>query len=329
MSITGKKLDGGVELRLPDTGDPPPDQPVASPEAVAPARASAGVYRAVWRWHFYAAAFVIPVLVTLAVSGALYLFRPQIEPMVYGDLMRHPLPAAGARPLPLGEQVAAVEAAVGGQTVSRIVTPVEPGRTTQVYTRDTTQTYTDSEGTTSGLERVAFVNPYTGQMLGQLVVEDMFMEDLRDFHGELMAGRIGDRIVEISSSWALILVGTGFYLWWRCREPRQRQRRSGVARSGRPKIRNRHAAVGALSGLLIVFFVVSGLPWSGYWGSGFQKLSLAAGLDEPELAGEATTSNPAPMLTRDLAGGSNGADWATELLPVPASEPAGHAGHAG
>lgn len=81
MSVT-EKLDGGVELRLSE--DLPPGQPDGAPEAGSQARASAGVYRAVWRWHFYAAAFVIPVLVTLAVSGAVYLFRPQIEPMVYG-----------------------------------------------------------------------------------------------------------------------------------------------------------------------------------------------------------------------------------------------------
>ncbi|MGH8905718.1 MAG: hypothetical protein ACRD0K_04205 [Egibacteraceae bacterium] len=35
-----------------------------------------GLYRAVWRWHFYAAAFVIPVLVMLAVTGMIHLFRP-------------------------------------------------------------------------------------------------------------------------------------------------------------------------------------------------------------------------------------------------------------
>ena len=34
---------------------------------------------AVWRWHFYAGLFVVPFIVILAVSGAVYLFKPQIE----------------------------------------------------------------------------------------------------------------------------------------------------------------------------------------------------------------------------------------------------------
>ena len=36
-------------------------------------------YRAVWRWHFYARLFCIPFVIVLATSGAIYLFKPQIE----------------------------------------------------------------------------------------------------------------------------------------------------------------------------------------------------------------------------------------------------------
>jgi uncharacterized iron-regulated membrane protein len=36
-------------------------------------------YRAIWRWHFYAGLFCIPFVTVLAVSGSIYLFKPQIE----------------------------------------------------------------------------------------------------------------------------------------------------------------------------------------------------------------------------------------------------------
>ena len=32
-----------------------------------------GAYRAVWRWHFYAGVFVMPFLMLLALTGAIYL----------------------------------------------------------------------------------------------------------------------------------------------------------------------------------------------------------------------------------------------------------------
>src|SRR5579872_6982716 len=40
-------------------------------------------YRTLWRWHFYAALFVMPFLVVLAVTGTLYCFQPQLEPLLY------------------------------------------------------------------------------------------------------------------------------------------------------------------------------------------------------------------------------------------------------
>src|ERR1700761_505027 len=36
-------------------------------------------YRTIWRWHFYAGLFCIPFVLWLAVTGSLYLFRPQVE----------------------------------------------------------------------------------------------------------------------------------------------------------------------------------------------------------------------------------------------------------
>ena len=36
-------------------------------------------YRAVWRWHFYASLFCIPFVVILSISGAIYLFKDEVE----------------------------------------------------------------------------------------------------------------------------------------------------------------------------------------------------------------------------------------------------------
>ena len=33
-------------------------------------------------------------------------------------------------------------------------------------------------------------------------------------HGELFAGRTGAILVELAASWAIIMLGTGLYLWW-------------------------------------------------------------------------------------------------------------------
>ena len=41
--------------------------------------ADAATYHAIWRWHFYAGLFVLPFILILSVSGAIYLFKPQID----------------------------------------------------------------------------------------------------------------------------------------------------------------------------------------------------------------------------------------------------------
>ncbi|HKT99815.1 MAG TPA: PepSY-associated TM helix domain-containing protein, partial [Paraburkholderia sp.] len=40
-------------------------------------------YRTLWRWHFYAGLFVMPFLIVLAITGTIYCFQPQIEPLLY------------------------------------------------------------------------------------------------------------------------------------------------------------------------------------------------------------------------------------------------------
>lgn len=57
-----------------------------------------GAYRAVWRWHFYAGLLVLPVLCLMALTGALYLFKDEIDADVYRPYERIELAANGPRP---------------------------------------------------------------------------------------------------------------------------------------------------------------------------------------------------------------------------------------
>lgn len=35
-------------------------------------------YNLAWRWHFYAGLFVAPFMILLALTGIIYLFKPQL-----------------------------------------------------------------------------------------------------------------------------------------------------------------------------------------------------------------------------------------------------------
>ena len=57
---------------------PPPPRPSRN--------RSSGWFRAVWRWHFFASFLVAPVLLLLASTGLIYLFRFQLEPLLHPSL---------------------------------------------------------------------------------------------------------------------------------------------------------------------------------------------------------------------------------------------------
>ena len=52
---------------------------IDTPETPAPA---GDLYRAFWRWHFYAGLLVLSVLMLMALTGGLYLFKDELSAIV-------------------------------------------------------------------------------------------------------------------------------------------------------------------------------------------------------------------------------------------------------
>ncbi|WP_406314630.1 PepSY domain-containing protein [Streptosporangium sp. NBC_01639] len=127
-------------------------------------------------------------------------------------------PVASA--LPLSSQIHAALAARPGSTLDSVIPPQAPDRTTRIVTA----AGDPSDPFAPGIS--VYVHPGTGEVLGQIDDSTTFMRIVRTIHGELMTGVAGDRIVETAACWALILVATGVYLWWR--GPARRRRRRGA-----------------------------------------------------------------------------------------------------
>lgn len=110
------------------------------------------LYRAMWRWHFFAGLFAIPVIVLLCLSGLVYLFKPQIWGLMYGDLQNV---TPSSQTVTYEQQLAAVEKAYPGAEVSAVHTPASATRSTIV-----------NIATTDGKELAVYVNPYNAEVLG-------------------------------------------------------------------------------------------------------------------------------------------------------------------
>jgi hypothetical protein len=69
------------------------------------------LYRVVWRWHFYAGMIIAPALIVVAATGALYIFKDELEAVIYPGVT-YVEPAA--EHTSYEQQLAAVRAGVSG-----------------------------------------------------------------------------------------------------------------------------------------------------------------------------------------------------------------------
>lgn len=271
---------------------------ISSAAARQPKEASISLYRAIWRWHFFAGLLVVPFMINLAVTGSLYLFKDEIDNTVFAG--RNIVQMRG-EPLPPSVLVENARAATPGAKPVRYRTPADAHHSARVTMA------------TPGGNLLVFLDPYSGAVLGSVAEKNEFNWVVKKIHSLEYFGVSFNRIVEAVGGLALILVVTGFYLWW------PRQQSGGVVSirgtaSKRVFWRDIHAVTGAGAGALIFFLAISGMPWSGYWGGKANQLISNAGLGYPTALWDEVPASSAPLKTvvPDAA-------WTMENAPVPAS----------
>ncbi|OKI47528.1 hypothetical protein A6A27_36690 [Micromonospora sp. CB01531] len=254
-----------------------------SDKAVRPAR------RGVWsllrplvlRLHFYAGVLVAPFLVVAAVSGGLYALSPQVERVVYADLLEAPAVSSSAR-VPLAEQVAA---ATKVSTVRGLVAvrPAPEGGTTRVLFDDGTMA--------ESYRHAVFVDPATGAVLGQEKVYGTsgalpVRSWIDQLHRSLHLGEVGRFYSELAASWLWVVALGGLTLW----VARVRARRSGRAlllpesgAQGRARTRSWHGALGVWLLLGLLALSATGLTWSRLAGDNVTELRSRLGWSTPAL----------------------------------------------
>lgn len=219
------------------------------------------LYRAIWRWHFYAGLLVVPAIVILALTGAVYLFKPQIDR--WEERAWRDLPVASADP---GAQVDAALAAFPGSRFHSYRLPESPGDAALIHV-----------GLADGDSmRDVFVSP-AGRVVGSLDPDRRISAVVHDMHGTLLIGRTGSWIVELAASWAIVMIATGLYLWW----PRGRGAAGvlwpRIGRGARTVLRDLHAVTGFWVAGLALVLLFTGLPWADVWGKSFRWVRAEMG----------------------------------------------------
>jgi uncharacterized iron-regulated membrane protein len=258
-------------------------------------------YRAVWRWHFYAGIFVVPFMVVLSVTGIIYLFKPQLDGLMYHHLLTV---TPQAQTHPASAQLATVQRAYPDSRVASF----RPAKTEKASAELNVIT-------ADGRSLLVYVNPYDLSILGTLDSKKNLQTIAIKLHGELLIPPIGDWIVELAACWALVLLVSGLYLWF----PRTGSRIWGVLLprlrgNGRPFWRDVHAVSGFYGALVIGFMILTGLPWAVFWGTSFANISNQ--YPDQRWVNYPKSTIPTGALNTSV---EKTVPWATEQTPMPQS----------
>lgn len=213
---------------------------------------STRLYRAIWRWHFYAGLYVIPFLLVLACTGLIMVYGNSVETFLGA---KHYVAPGGERASYVTQSEAAVGAIPSG-ALKLMVVPKEPDRATVFIVKG------------NGKDNVVAVDPHGAKALDTIVKDDTWFYWADHIHGTLLLGDVGDRLIEIAAGLGIVLILTGLYMWWpRNGRSLRRALLPNLRTGGRAFWKDLHVSLGFYISIVLFFFLLSGLSWTGIWGT--------------------------------------------------------------
>lgn len=272
-----------------------------------------------WRLHFLSGFLIAPIVVSLAITGILFAWNPQIETFLYRDA----LTAVTTGPAqPLADQVRSAQEAHPGWKVTAVVPAAPDGEATTGVTLEppgaaSASGFGPAEGATT-----VYVDPSSARVTGEIVEANRPGEWLRNLHSSWRLGPTAEPVSELAASWLLVSLLTGLYLWWPAtRRALMKALRPQLRRPGRGRLRTLHTTLGVVVFAALLIMVGTGLTWTRFAGAWIDlakdqlhgatpavSTALAAGVETKvdhsehgSVNGSASTSVPASTAGVDLA----------------------------
>lgn len=244
--------------------------------------------------------FVAPFLILLSLTGIIYLFKPQLDNLMYPELMKV---TPTAQTLSADELLTRAMAAMPDASLRKYLPPASPDASAQLIVMQ------------QGQELTLFMDPASGNLLGTMDNKWNLQAVARALHADLLLGTTGDRLIELAAGWGLVLLISGLYLWW----PRKGPGMGGILwprmhQRGRLWWRDLHAVIGFWGAGFLLLLLLSGMTWTGFWGDQFanvwNRFPAAMWNQVPKSAPLARGLNQAHEQT---------VPWAVENTPMPDS----------
>ena len=117
-----------------------------------------------------------------------------------------------------------------------------------------------------GTKIIAFVNPYTGNIVELYNYKNSFFFTMMSLHRWLLSGDVGKLIVGISTLLFLFILITGLILWWPKTKAILKQRLNIKFAAGWKRINHDlHIVLGFYTAIFLFIFAFTALAWSFQW----------------------------------------------------------------
>ncbi|MEO1527276.1 MAG: PepSY domain-containing protein [Planctomycetota bacterium] len=244
--------------------------------------------RVFWAWHFWAGIIVGPILVVMALTGAVYIFQPELELWWYADI------------------------AAGEFSISSLELDTVADRLREEYGEDYSLYGVELEESSGRAPAILmmskdgnhsirrfYFDPATQAIRGEIPDPNFFSLVLR-IHRTLLAGTAGRIATELTTGWTICVTLLGVVLWW----PRTWKSLKGVLipRFNRKRyvwLRDLHSISGAVFSVLLLIVATTGLLYTFAWGRAFFVIGVASGqfdliMSPPQSISEAN-AEPLPL----------------------------------
>lgn len=255
-----------------------------------------GSYNRFWRWHFYAAFFIAPLLITLTLTGIGYLFYTDVENRAYDDLFFGK--SEKTEPLTIDEGIQKAVEQYNGYAVFKVIV-LEDSYNTRL-------TMTNSDGD----QKYVFLDD-NYEIVGSQDAKYTFSNVMRELHSSLfIGGTFVNYLVELAACWAIFLLISGLYMTFKGKLLKNRQRLTK-----QQKNKKRHAFIGTIITIPMIVIIFTGLPWSAFMGN----FIYSAAQENPSFGIPLLKQQPPTSNMSEIP-------WATRKNEAPASNQS-HAHH--
>ena len=126
-----------------------------------------------------------------------------------------------------------------------------------------------------GKASMVAVDPYTAKVVNTMPRNQGWYHIMDEIHGDILLGTVGDYLLETAAALTILMIITGFYLWW-VKQGSWHTLFFPKLGKGRNAWRSLHGAIGSWIGLILLLFCLSGMAWAGIWGGKMVQAEIFA-----------------------------------------------------